>query len=78
MQTDVGAWLSSVQPGIHNCCWINDGYSDGEFKIDATTPEILEIQRVDDSTLYDALEVSLMLMIKLVYKTLIRLIYYNL
>ena len=43
---------------IHNRVLTNAVYSNGKLKINATTNDILKIQRVDCSTLYDALELS--------------------
>ena len=57
--------LSILQAGINNRVLKNAVDINGKFKINATTNDILKIQRVDGSTLYDAL--ALIISIKPVY-----------
>ena len=58
MKTDVNVLLSIVQAGINNCVLINAVDSNGKLKINENTNDILKIQKVDGSTLYDSLEFS--------------------
>ena len=58
MKTDVNVLLSIVQAGINNCVLINAVDSNGKLKINENTNDILKIQKVDGSTLYDSSELS--------------------
>ena len=51
-------FLSILQAGINNRVLINAVDIQGKFKINAISNDILKIQKVDGSTLYDALELS--------------------
>ena len=50
--------LSILQAGIDRRVQINTVDIDGKFKINAVSNDILKIQKVDGSTLYDAFELS--------------------
>ena len=50
--------LSILQAGIDRRVQINTVDIDGKFKINAVSNDILKIQKVDASTLYDAFELS--------------------
>ena len=58
LKTDVDVCLSILEAGINIRVLINSVDMNGKFKLNATTNGILKIQRVDGSTLYDALELS--------------------
>ena len=57
-KTDVKVALSILQAGIDRRVGINVVDIDGTFKIHGVPNDILRIQKVDGSTLYDALELS--------------------
>ena len=50
--------LSILQAGINNSVLINDVIIHNNFEINAVSNDILKIQRVDGSTLYDIIEIS--------------------
>ena len=52
-------FVSILQAGINDRVLINAVDINCKFKINATSNDILKIQKVDASTLYDALELSL-------------------
>ena len=54
LKTDVDVCLSIVQAGILNRVLIHAVYINGNFKLHATTNDILKNQKVDGSTLYDS------------------------
>ena len=58
LKTDVDAFWSTVQAGINNRVLINAIDINCNFKILTTTNDILKIQKVDGSSLYDSLEFS--------------------
>ena len=58
LKTDVDAFLSILQAGIHNRVLISSVDMNGKFKLNATTNDILKIQKVDGSTFYDSLYLS--------------------
>ena len=57
-KSDVEVCLSSLQAGIDRRLLIHAVDINGKFKINATTNDMLKTQRVDGSTLYDALELT--------------------
>ena len=58
LKTDVDVFVSILQSVIYRRVLINAVDITGQFKINATAHDILQIQKNDDSTLYDALELS--------------------
>ena len=58
LKYDVDVFVSSLQPGIDRRVIIHVFDINGKFKINGVPKYILQIQKVDGSTLYDALELS--------------------
>ena len=58
LKSEVDVFLSILQAGINNRGLINAVEINGNFKIHAVSNDVLQIQRVDGSILYDALELS--------------------
>ena len=67
MKTDVDVLVSILQAGINNRVLIHTADINGKFKINATTNDILKIQKVDGSTIYDSVEISFNIIDKLHY-----------
>ena len=59
--------LPLLQAGIDRRVIINAVDINGKFKITGASNDILKTQKVDGLTVYDALELHLMLLVKLVY-----------
>ena len=55
---DVNVALSSLQVGVNRQVFIKLVDMNGKFKINDTSTDILNIQRVDGSLLYDALALA--------------------
>ena len=55
---DVDVWLSMLQAGITRQVGIHVVDIDGELKLHGISNDILKAQKVDGSTLYDALELT--------------------
>ena len=66
-KTDVNVALSMLQAGIDRRVQINTVDIDGKFKIYAVSNDILKLQTVNGSTLYDAFAFSFNTVEKLVY-----------
>ena len=49
---------TSLQTGIHRHVGINVVYFDGRLKTNGVSNDILKTQKVDGSTIYDALDLS--------------------
>ena len=58
LKTDVDVFLSILQAGINNRVLINAVDINNNFKLNATTNDILKHQKVDGSILYDSLQLS--------------------
>ena len=59
--------LPLLQAGIDRRVIINAVDINGTFKLTGASNDILKTQKVDGLTVYDALELHLMLLVKLVY-----------
>ena len=57
--SEINVALGNLQAGIDNRVLINAVDINGEFKINAASNDILKIQSVDGTTLYDSCELSL-------------------
>ena len=57
-QKYVNVALSNLQAGIDNRVLVNAVDINGKFKISAVSNDVLKIQRVDGTTLYDSFELS--------------------
>ena len=57
-KTDVNVALAILQAGIDRRVQLNTVDVDGKFKINATSNDILKIQKIDGTTLYDSCELS--------------------
>ena len=75
LKSDVDVLLSILQAGIDSRVLINTMDINGKIIINATSNDILKIQKVDGSTLYDSLEFSCDMVDKTSILKLIMLIY---
>ena len=66
-KAEVNVALSILQAGIDRRVLINAVDINGKFKTNATSNDILKVQRVDGSLLYDAFELSFNIAEQLVY-----------
>ena len=58
LKADVDVSWSGVQVGVNNSVLSMSVDTNGTYNTDATAYNILKTQHIDDSTLYDSLEVS--------------------
>ena len=58
LKADVDVFFYILQAGIDRRVLIHAVDINGKFKLNATSNDILKIQKVDGSTLYDSLELS--------------------
>ena len=57
-KSEINVAIGMLQAGIDTRVSTNAVYINGNFKINATSNDILKIQKVDGTTLYDAFELS--------------------